>query len=61
MDLGGILEHFGGFLVAESYFRDFPTYGVPLSELISTTKSRIDLRFFFKERYDVPINEKIKI
>ena len=38
-------------LARESYFCDFSTYGVPLSELISTTKSRIDLK---KNDFETP-------
>ena len=45
----------------KSYFRDFPTYGAPLSELISMMNDRIDLGFFLNESYNVPVYGKFQI
>ena len=48
------------FNAKKHYFRDFLTYGASSSELIFTTRSRIELRFFLNEKYYVSVTEKIK-
>ena len=48
------------FCLEKNYFPDFPTYGAPLSELISTTKNRIELIFFLNERFSLYVYRKIK-